>query len=312
MIMQTIDEQIELGKHVMATAEVIGTVLSSTAARMIVEDLEQFSFLDCAAALKKCRAEVRGRLTLSDVVNRINSNDGRPTKDEAWGIAMQSADERDTVIWTPEICAAYDAAKTILRSGEKVGARMAFMSAYERLLVAARASGEPAKWIPSVGWDGQLRARAFEMAVKLERISAPEAVAMLQLCGHGSPECAELVRALLPPDGDKSLLLGGAMTADGRAIAGLLTGASHNGMLALTSDSATRAALLTEDTSASREASPEVSSRLQQLKADMIKSSKEKEQRRVQLLEAQRRDFNQRKEKVQQQVDEALKKDAQQ
>lgn len=281
MIMQTIDEQIELGKHVMATAEVIGTVLSSAAARMIVEDLEKYSFIDCANALKKCRAEVRGRLTLSDVVTRIHSNDGRPTKDEAWNIALQSSDERDTVVWTPEICAALDGARAILSAGDKVGARMAFMATYERLVTSARATGEPAKWAASFGWDGELRARALESAVKLQRLLPSQAAELLQVAGPISP--------------------------DGRALAELLTGPSTRGLLALTHDEKTRNALLTEETAITREASPEVKSRLHQLKLDMVAHAAKREKEKRQLQEAQRRDLQQRKEKAQQQVDQAMR-----
>jgi hypothetical protein len=272
MIMQTVDEQIELGKHVMATAEVIGTVLSNTAARMIVEDLEKYSFLDCAEALRKCRAEVRGRLTLSDVVNRINAYDGRPNKDEAWNIALQSSDERETVVLTPEISIALKGAKAILDHGDKVAARMAFTSTYERLLITARAQGEPVKWSVSFGWDGDLRAQALETAVQLQRLLPSQAAEMLQVAAP--------------------------ITADGRAIAELLIGPSTRGLLALTHDPKTRNALLSEETVATREASTEVKTRLHQLKLDMIAHAEKKAKERRQLQEAQRRDLQQRKDKA--------------
>lgn len=279
MKIQTIDEQIELGKHVMATAEVIGVVLSSAAANMIVEDLEVYSFVDCCAALKKCRAEVKTRLTLSDIVTRINQHDGRPTANEAWGLALQSSDEMDTVIWTSEVATAYDAAKAILNAGDKIGARMAFIAAYERVVESARATGAPAQWLASFGWDKELRERALASAVKLQRLTLDQAKA------HGYLSAAPI-------------------TADGRAIAGLLTGSSNRNLLALTSDEKTRAALLTEETAENREASPEVRERLHKLRQDLVASSAEKTKRRQRLFEAQQRDLAQRKQKIQDQVDQ--------
>lgn len=280
MQMQTLDEQIELARQIAATAEVIGTVISATAAALMAEDLEKYTFLDCCAALKKCRAEVRGRLTPSDVVSRINAYDGRPTKDEAWNIALQSSDERDTVVWTPEISVALEAARAILSAGDKVGARMAFMAAYERLVTTAREVGEPAKWAASFGWDGELRARALESAVKLQRLLPSQAADMLQLAGP--------------------------ITANGRALAELLTGPSTRGLLALTHDEKTRNALLSESTAVAREASPEIQSRLQQLRQDMADSAARRDKERQQLAEARQRDLDQRKAKAQKQVDEAL------
>lgn len=196
--MQTASEQDALVLQVIATAETIGHVLSASAAAMIAEDLEGYPLTACCVALKKCRAEVRGRLTLHDVVSRLNAADGRPGRDEAWSIALQSADERATVVWTNEIMLAYDAAKPVLRIGDRVGARMAFISAYDRLVEAARAEQMPASWVASYGWDADLRQIALEDAVKLQR---------------------------LPLDRAKVLgYLSAPITNDGKAIAGLLSG----------------------------------------------------------------------------------------
>lgn len=278
--MHTDDENHHLIGQIIATAEVIGTLISPTAAALMAEDLERYPHVDCCLALKKCRDEVRGRLTQSDVVSRINANDGRPTKDEAWNIALQSSDERETVVLTPEISIALKGARAILNAGDKIGARMAFMGTYERLVVAARAQGGPAKWTVSFGWDGDLRAQALETAVQLQRLLPSQAADMLQLAGP--------------------------ISADGRAIAELLTGPSTRGLLALTHDEKTRKALMTEETVATREASPEVKEKLQKLRQDMAAHAEKKVKERRQLVEAQRRDLEQRKEKVQKQVDAAL------
>lgn len=295
-MMQTVDEQIELGRLVVATAEVLGVVISEIAAELIVQDLEAYSFLACADALKKCRQELRGKLTLSDILSRVEAQDGRPGKDEAWAIALQSHDERDTVVWTPEIAKALDAAGVILEAGDKVGARMAFNSAYERLVTAARATGQPAQWSASVGWDGDLRARAFEQAVKVERLTAPQAVAMLQNYGQGSQACADLVKALLPEGADPTLLLCGAPTGAGNAIAGLLTGKARP-LHALVSDQKTRHALMT-DGDAPKLPAGDVRERIQQLREDVAAHRARKLKEKEQLREAQQNDLKQRKDKT--------------
>ena len=45
-----------------------------------------------------------------------------------------------------------------LDAGDKIGARMAFLSAYDRLLQVARDTLRPCEWAVSIGWDGDRRA----------------------------------------------------------------------------------------------------------------------------------------------------------
>jgi len=79
--------------------------------------------------------------------------------DEAWSIAMQAEDEYSTVVWTLPIAEAWGVAKNVLP--DRTGARMAFKSAYERIL-----SGLPAnaalKWYPSIGIDAARREDALK------------------------------------------------------------------------------------------------------------------------------------------------------
>lgn len=278
--MQTADEQDALALQIVATAEVIGTVISANAAAMIAEDLECYPFAACREALKKCRAEVRGRLTLSDVVNRVNSQDGRPGRDEAWSIALQSADERDTVVWTAEIMTAYDAARPILMAGDKVGARMAFISAYDRLVQSAREALRPAHWIASFGWDGERRQLALESAVRLERLSVDR---------------AEVMGYLAAP-----------VTAEGRALIGLVAVPTTSAMLALTTDERTRKALEESELSTAGEQSPEFRARLQKLREDVAQGAKNREEERVAWIAAQAEDLARKKRAVQKAVDERL------
>lgn len=107
----------------------------------------------------------------ADVIRRIaNKVDGHLPADEAWAIAIQAMDESETVVWTQEIAEAWGAAKLIMQSGDEVGARMAFRSAYERRVTGSRANGRNAKWFPSLGHDPAKRAVALEAAADRLRL----------------------------------------------------------------------------------------------------------------------------------------------
>lgn len=193
-------DKIALVEALCVTAEALGTTLSPNTAKTMADDLEQFSVSALVDALQLCRRELNGRLTLAAIIQRLQSADGRPGRDEAWSIGLASSDETDTVVMTEEIRLAMSAAQPILTVGDKVGARMAFMSAYDRLIAEARQKGEPARWSISAGFDPQRRVAAIQQAVLMKRLE-PMA-ANLALEGLGQPTINE----------------------DGRAIAGLLTG----------------------------------------------------------------------------------------
>lgn len=198
--MLSFDDQAELAMAICATAETLGQTISPNAAQMMAEDLAEHTIEVIANALRSCRRELSGRLTLGAILQRIQAADGRPGKDEAWSIAMAASDEFDTVVLTPEIRQAMSASGPILEAGDKVGARMAFLSAYERLVSSARAEGLPLKWEVSLGYDQARRVQAIESAVRSQLISQDA----------GTKYLADLRIA--------------PVTEDGRAVAGLLTG----------------------------------------------------------------------------------------
>lgn len=115
------------------------------------------------------------------------------TANEAWAIALSASDEAATVITNNLIDQAQQACQPILDAGDKVGARMAFLAAYER----AVATGVVPVWRLSLGHDPRQRAEAVERATTMGLISQTHAAGLLP-----------------PPE----------PTADGLAIAGLLTG----------------------------------------------------------------------------------------
>lgn len=162
---------IDLLQAVAVTAELCGRTFSEGAARVFVDDLSAYPEAATIKALARCRREVRGVLTVQDVVSRLD--DGRPGVEEAW--AGVPYDESQSVVWTSEMAEAYGCARRLLDEGDKVGARMAFKEAYLRLIADARDLGKPVRWEPSLGYDQHGRWQALQHAVAQGRIGIERA-----------------------------------------------------------------------------------------------------------------------------------------
>lgn len=126
-----------------------------------------------------CRDPKNGRFAPlpADIIGKIEeaaAADGRPEADEAWAVALASTDEQRTVVWTAETAEAWSACRPVLQSGDKVGARMAFKAAYDRLLGEARAARRPVQWSVSLGHDPEQRQLVLTEAVRAGRL--PEAM----------------------------------------------------------------------------------------------------------------------------------------
>jgi len=102
----------------------------------------------------------------------ILSNDGRPSADEAWAIAVQVSDEGATVVWTDEISTAWMDAKPIIDTGDNVAARMAFKSSYNRAVDLAREGTIPIHWKPSLGHDISSRHAVLRAAYEKGHLSS--------------------------------------------------------------------------------------------------------------------------------------------
>ncbi len=146
------------------TAEAMGGELKPAALALMAEDLEPYALATIQTALARCRHEVSGRLTLAVIMDRLQGADSRPAPNEAWAIALKARDENDTVVWCHEIASAWWAAAEILRAGDKVGARAAFIEVYTRMVAEARIFRRSAKWSVSLGQDSDLRRVAVENA----------------------------------------------------------------------------------------------------------------------------------------------------
>lgn len=184
-----------LAQSLMATAELTGTRLSEVAAELLIQDLSRFPEEAVIGALARCRMELKGRLTVAEIIARIE--DGRPGPDEAWGLLVW--DEEATAVLTPEMEQAQGAAWEPWKAGDKVGARFAFREAYIRLVNEARQLNRPVTWTPSLGWDTVRRIGPIREAVQRNRLALAVANRYLPT-GHliGAKELTE--SAAIPAD----------------------------------------------------------------------------------------------------------------
>lgn len=157
-----------------ATAEVLGHEIRPAAAMLMADDLSKYPLPALSKALARCRSELTGRLTPKEILERLEDGGVWISANEAWALALKAADEAQTVVWTDEIAKAWQIALPILDAGDKVGARMAFIPAYERMVKSAREEGRPVQWQISQGWDPQLRDQAIRQAVSAGLLPPPK------------------------------------------------------------------------------------------------------------------------------------------
>lgn len=168
-------DMVWLIRQIIGTAELLGQEIKPTAAEMLADDLSSYPRAVLAQALSRVRTEHTGRLTPKAILDRIDEAMGRPGANEAWAVAVVALDERNTVVWTDEMAHAWGAAKPIAEGGDMVGARMAFIAAYERLVRTAREERRLPSVMVSEGWCQEGRKAAIEKAVQLGYMPPSEA-----------------------------------------------------------------------------------------------------------------------------------------
>ena len=173
------DDLAWLVRQLAATAELLGQELKPNAAALLAEDLAAYDRNVLAAALRRVRTEHTGRLTPKAIIDRIDEVAGRPAANEAWALASQALDERATIVWTDEMSDAWAVAQPLAAARDMVGARMAFIATYERLVRVAREERRMPQVRVSLGWDTGARAVAVEHAHSRGYITAEQAADML-------------------------------------------------------------------------------------------------------------------------------------
>ena len=175
----TPEQEEQLVDMILVTAEVMGHELKPSAVMMMVSDLSGYDFAAVANTLNRCRKEQTGRLTLKGILDLLAPAGGWLTANEAWSLALPAADERNTVVWTSEASKAWSVALPLLEVGDKVGARMAFIAAYERHVSTAKSEGKQPVHEVSAGWDAAGRDLAIQQAQIAGLLPPPAPVAAL-------------------------------------------------------------------------------------------------------------------------------------
>lgn len=135
---------------------------SQGAVSMAFEIFARLSLEQVTKAILMHTAKSRFAPTPADILAVFEKQAPKHYKpDEAWAVVLQSFDESQTVVMTQEMIEARGVALDVWNEGDKVGARMAFKSAYERLV---ERGGNPV-WKPSYGFDPKHREIAITKAV---------------------------------------------------------------------------------------------------------------------------------------------------
>jgi len=148
------------------TAELCGRVFSPQAAAVFASDLDGYGDDLIIKALARCRRELKGLLTLSDVIMRLD--DGRPGIEEAW--SMMPFDDNLTVVWTQEMQYAWKCALPLIHADDMMGARMAFKEIYLSQVNLARTQRTGPKWAIKFGRSPISRQEALKSAYLSGRI----------------------------------------------------------------------------------------------------------------------------------------------
>lgn len=158
--------------------------------------LKPFHINQISSAIDTHILNSKFKITPHDVIAILESQDGRPSENEAWAMSLASQDENETIVWTEEMAEAFGVANQILITGDKQGAKMAFREVYAKLVNESRKELKPVRWNVSLGHDKTLTNDVINQAVIEGKLS------------HG----------------DSTRYLIDAPTEKGEAIAGLLTG----------------------------------------------------------------------------------------
>jgi hypothetical protein len=179
----------ELLEALAVLAEMTGTEWSKPTVKVIEQELRAYPERDVLQAIRRCQGELRGRVTLADLLDRLPSQ--HPGVEQAWGLICKLLNNEDvSICWTEQMCEAYGAAAPL--AGDLVAARMAFKETYVRLVSEARAHRKMPSWSVSLGYDKALRDECVRDAAQKNLISQGCAARLL---AHDPPtqEAKELL-----------------------------------------------------------------------------------------------------------------------
>lgn len=160
-----------------------GKALSAGAMTMCFDALTRFPLDAVLFAINRHVETGRFAPIPKDIADILEAGNKHIGADEAWSIVLESFDESTTVVMTQPMMDARLVAYPVWEEGDKIGARMAFKSAYERAVQIA----SPPKWIVSEGFDKKAKEAALQKAASLGRLTHQEAARYLPAPMDGGP-----------------------------------------------------------------------------------------------------------------------------
>ena len=160
------------------TAELTGTQLSANAAAVMVEDLLAYPVDKVLIALGRCRRELKGRLTLAAILERID--DDWQSAEEAFNTLVAGwNNENLSILTTHTAMQAGESAAALFNAGDKYRAGTAFKTTYERIVSEKKAMHIKPDWYVSAGLDKEQLAQLVTEAVATGKIASDYALALL-------------------------------------------------------------------------------------------------------------------------------------
>jgi len=123
-------------------------------------------------SMTRCMKELKYFPTVADIIERID--DGFLKPNEAWSKIPKSED--DSVCWNREMRIAFAASIDLLDSGDKTGARMAFIERYKLEVEKSKSVGRKPKYEVSLGSNTMNREVVLVEAVEKGLLSYDAAV----------------------------------------------------------------------------------------------------------------------------------------
>ena len=160
------------------TAELTGTQLSGDAMFVMAEDLLAYPLDKVLIALERCRRELKGRLTLAAILERVD--DGWQSAEEAFNTLVAGwENESLSILTTHTAMHAAESASALFNIRDKYRAGLAFKTAYERIVSEKKAKGIQPDWYVSAGLDKEQLAQLVTEAVATGKIASDYALALL-------------------------------------------------------------------------------------------------------------------------------------
>lgn len=172
----------ELLKAIAVTAELCSTTLTAMAARTMADDLAEYPERDVFEALRRCRRELTGRLSIAAVLERLPN--GHPGPEEAWAMVYHAiGNEQATVVLTDQMRTAFWSADAL--EADPIAARMAFLEVYRREIAGIRTQPH---WGYILGFDTKQRRAELEKAQHLGRLTAETVAGLLTNADANMPD----------------------------------------------------------------------------------------------------------------------------